>query len=213
MNLNVPTKTARLTCGTRRSYQSMNHMIRNVSSVIARCKRFTQYLISNSKVKDSIQQIQEIRHAVLTCGYSNWFDNSGTLTARALKGSERAASRIARSVAIVIGIALSIPMQVADGGSINAIQTVHELADIQLTEKQEYCHDRITFLESSNNKLANNGSHWGYYQGRSKALKGAPDDYQFYWYWHYVQHRYGVTRYDEPNYCKALHHLRVKGWQ
>ena len=38
-----------------------------------------------------------------------------------IRGSERAASRIARSVAFVIGIALSIPMQVADGGSIDAI--------------------------------------------------------------------------------------------
>ena len=166
-----------------------------------------------SKVQGSIQQIQRIRHAVLTCGYANVLGRYGTLTARALKGSERAASRIARSVAIVIGIAMFIPMGNASSGSIDAIQTVHELADKQLTEKQEYCHDLITFKESSNNRYANNGSHWGYYQGRSQALKGAPDDYQFYWYWHYVQHRYGVTRYDEPNYCKALQHLRVKGWQ
>ena len=140
-------------------------------------------------------------------------DMAGTLTARAFKGSERAASRIARSVAFVIGTALFVPMSNASSGSIDAIQSVHELADTQLTEKQEYCHNRITFRESSNNRYAVNGSHHGYYQGRSAALKGAPDDYQFYWYWYYVQHRYGVTEYDEPNYCKALHHLRVKGWQ
>lgn len=142
------------------------------------------------------------------------FDRCGTLTARALQGAHsEPLTRRARWVAFVIGIALSIPMQVADGGSIDAIQSVHELADTQLTEKQEYCHNQITFKESSNNRYAVNGSHHGYYQGRSAALKGAPDDYQFYWYWYYVQHRYGVTRYDEPNYCKALHHLRVKGWQ
>lgn len=146
-----------------------------------------------------------MRSTYLTSSVLSWLEP--------IRGSERAASRIARSVAIVIGISLSIPMQVADGGSIDAIQTVHELADYHLTEKQEYCHDRITFLESSNNKNANNGSHWGYYQGKSQALKGAPDDYQFFWYWYYVQHRYGTTRYDEPNYCKALNHLRVKGWQ
>jgi len=130
-----------------------------------------------------------------------------------VRGSERAASRIARSVAIVIGIALSIATAHSTQGSIEAIQSVKELADEQLTESQENCHNQITYLESSNNKDANNGSHWGYYQGRSKALKGAPDDYQFYWYWSYVSHRYGVTQYDEPNYCNALHHLRVKGWQ
>ena len=130
-----------------------------------------------------------------------------------IRGSERAASRIARSVAIVIGIALSMQSTAVGQGSIDPIQTVEVIADKQLTEKQEYCHNLITFKESSNNRYAVNGSHYGYYQGRSATLKGAPDDYQFYWYWHYVQHRYGTTRYDEPNYCKALHHLRVKGWQ
>ena len=130
-----------------------------------------------------------------------------------IRGSERAASRIARSVAIVIGIALSIATAHSTQGSIEAIQTIDVIADKQLTEKQEYCHNLITFKESSNNRHAVNGSHYGYYQGRSKALKGAPDDYQFYWYWSYVSHRYGVTRYDEPNYCKALEHLRTRGWQ
>ena len=130
-----------------------------------------------------------------------------------IKGSERAASRIARSVAIAIGIALSMQSTAVGVGSIDPTQSVHLLADKQLTEKQEYCHNLITFKESSNNRHAVNGSHYGYYQGRSKALKGAPDDYQFYWYWSYVSHRYGITQYDEPNYCKALHHLRVKGWQ
>ena len=143
----------------------------------------------------------------------NILDRSGTLQARAHQGLTPSRLRVARGVAAAIGIALSIANAPSTQGSIDAIQSVHELADTQLTEKQEYCHDRITFLESSNNKYAVNGSHHGYYQGRSKALKGAPDDYQFYWYWYYVQHRYGVTEYDEPNYCKALHHLRVKGWQ
>lgn len=141
-------------------------------------------------------------------------DTSGTLTARALQGAHSEPhTRRARWVAFVIGIALSMPMAVADGGSIDAIQDVAQLADKQLTEKQEYCHNQITFLESSNNKDAVNGSHYGYYQGRSVSLKGAPDDYQFYWYYSYVANRYGTTRYDEPEYCKALHHLRVKGWQ
>jgi len=104
-------------------------------------------------------------------------------------------------------------MAVADGGSIEPIKSLKEIADYQLTDVQYKCHNRITFLESSNNRLANNGSHWGYYQGRSERLKGASDEYQFYWYWSYVAHRYGVTEYDEPNYCGALSHLTNKGWQ
>jgi hypothetical protein len=150
----------------------------------------------------------------MTCGYTNKLDRSGTLQARALQGAHcEPPQRRARWVAVAIGIALSIVPSPISNGSNRPIQSVFELADKQLTEKQEYCHDLIAFKESSNNRYAVNGSHHGYYQGRSKALMGAPDDYQFYWYWHYVQHRYGTTQYDEPNYCNALHHLRVKGWQ
>ena len=130
-----------------------------------------------------------------------------------IRGSERAASRIARSVAIALVGAMSIANAPSTQGSIRPIQSIRVLADYQLTEVQEACHNQITFKESSNNRLAVNGSHHGYYQGRSAYLKGKPDDVQFYWYWQYVSHRYGITEYDEPNYCKALHHLRVKGWQ
>ena len=154
------------------------------------------------------------RNAVLTSTFTNVLGGYGTLWARALQGAHpEPLRRIARGVAFAIGIALCLIPDTATSGSIKPIQTVFTLANYQLTEKQEYCHNKITFKESSNNRYAVNGSHHGYYQGRSAALKGAPDDYQFYWYWYYVQHRYGVTQYDEPDYCKALHHLRVKGWQ
>ena len=130
-----------------------------------------------------------------------------------IRGSERAASRIARSVAIASGIALSILTAHSTQGSIDPIQSVKELADYQLTESQEFCHNQIIYRESRFKSDAVNGSHYGYYQGKSEVLLDAPDDYQFYWFWSYVSNRYGVTRYDEPNYCKALQHLRVKGWQ
>ena len=120
--------------------------------------------------------------------------------------------RLACGVAIALVGSLCLASE-ASSGDVRQHKDVMQLADKQLTEKQEYCHDLITFKESSNRKDAINGSHYGYYQGRSVSLKGAPDDYQFYWYWSYVAHRYGITQYDEPNYCKALHHLRVKGWQ
>ena len=143
----------------------------------------------------------------------NILDTSGTLQARAHQGLTPSRLRVARGVAAAIGIALSIASAHSTQGSIDPIQTVFTLADNQLTEVQEKCHDDITFRESSNNRYAVNGSHHGYYQGRSAYLKGKPDDVQFYWYWQYVSHRYGITEYDEPNYCKALHHLKSKGWQ
>jgi hypothetical protein len=126
------------------------------------------------------------------------FDSAGTLQARAHKGLTPSRLRVARGVAFVIGISLSIPMALADGGSIKPYQSLKEIADYQLTDKQYDCHNEITFRESSNNRYAVNGSHHGYYQGRSKYLKGKPDDVQFWWYWRYVSYRYGITEYDEP---------------
>jgi hypothetical protein len=140
-------------------------------------------------------------------------DRLGTLQARAHKGLTPSRLRVARGVAFVIGISLSIPMAVADGGSIKPYQSLKEIADYQLTDKQYKCHNEIVFRESSNNRYAVNGSHHGYYQGRSEYLKGKPDDVQFWWYWRYVSNRYSITEYDEPDYCKALHHLKTRGWQ
>ena len=130
-----------------------------------------------------------------------------------IKGSHRAATRIARGVAFVIGISLSIPMSVADSGSQPPYTDLKSLAKYQLTYKQFKCHNQIVFKESSWQADARNGSHHGYYQIRNNMLIDKPYDYQFYMYWKYVNHRYGITEYDEPNYCNALNHLITKGWQ
>jgi hypothetical protein len=195
--------------------QSMTAMKLTARYAERLCVRFTAQFQLISKALGSIQQIRNKRHTGLTSTYADKIDSSGTLTARAFKGSERAASRIARSVAYVIGIALFVPMSNASSGSIDAIQSIKELADTQLTEKQEYCHNQIAYRESRFIKDASNGSHHGYYQGKSKVLDGAPDDYQFYWFYHYTMHRYGLDPINKeiPNYCKSLHHLKTKGWQ
>lgn len=130
-----------------------------------------------------------------------------------IRGSERAASRIARSVAIALVGAMSIASAPSSSGSIRPYQSLKQLADYQLTDKQYKCHNEIVYRESRFKHDAVNGSHYGYYQIRSKSLHKAPYDYQFYRYWGYVLHRYGYTEYDEPDYCKALHHLKTKGWQ
>lgn len=138
----------------------------------------------------------------------------GTLTARALKGAHsEPLKRRARWVAAVIGIALSMQSTAVGQGSISPYTNIKQLADYQLTDKQYKCHNEIVYRESRFKHDAVNGSHYGYYQIRSKSLHKAPYDYQFYRYWSYVLHRYGYTEYDEPNYCKALHHLKTKGWQ
>ena len=145
--------------------------------------------------------------------HMNVFDTNGTLRREPFRGSARARKARARVVAIVSGTALFMSIAPVSGASNQAIRYVKDLADYQLTDKQEACHHEIVFRESRWNPRAKNGSHYGLYQGRSNSLKNASTVKQWWWYWHYVTHRYGVTEYDEPNYCKALHHLKTKGWQ
>ncbi len=134
-------------------------------------------------------------------------------SARSHQGFRASLKGVACSVAVVIGISLSIAEASSSEASIDANKSLKALANYQLTFKQLSCHNQIVFRESSWKIDAVNGSHYGYYQMRNKHVKGKPYDYQFYMYWHYVAKRYGITKYDEPNYCKALHHLKIKGWQ
>jgi len=154
-----------------------------------------------------------VRHA-LNAGVIHMLDTYGILKARALKGAHtEPPKRIARGVALGLVGALCFPTGTASNGSIDPYTNIKQLADYQLTDKQYKCHNEIVYRESRFKHDAVNGSHYGYYQIRSKSLHKAPYDYQFYRYWSYVLHRYGYTEYDEPDYCKALHHLKTKGWQ
>ena len=153
--------------------------------------------------------------------YTKMLDTSGTLRARAPKGLTPSRLRIARGVAIVIGISLSIVSPIESKASIDANKNVRwakQLAKEQLTDKQELCHHEIVFRESTWNykAIGNIGGikqTYGLYQMKVESLKHANSIKQFWMYYHYVGYRYGWTQYDEPNYCGALNHLRTKGWQ
>ena len=180
---------------------------------------------SISRVQASIQQISSYaqpvdkwsRKLLLRLRHSHvihMLDRGGTLFSESLSKAHRGLRKQrARGVAIVIGIALSMQSTAVGQGSIDPYYDLHSLADYQLTDSQYKCHNQIVHRESSFRANARNGSHHGYYQIRNEKLIDAPYDYQFYFYWKYVQHRYGYTEYDEPDYCKALHHLKTKGWQ
>jgi len=136
-------------------------------------------------------------------------------SARSPQGFRASLKGVACSVAVVIGISLSIAGASSSEASIDAMKS---LANYQLTDKQYKCHNEIIYIESRwkidavGNKSGKKQAH-GYYQIKSEHIKGKPYDYQFWMYWYYVAHRYGVTKYDEPNYCNALHHLKTRGWQ
>jgi hypothetical protein len=135
--------------------------------------------------------------------------------ARAHQGLKPRLKGLARGLAIVIGISLSMAKPL-DASAINLpINNLKVLADKQLTDTQYKCHNSIVYIESRWDKSAINGSHYGYYQMKSKSMQDKPYDYQFYMYWYYVAHRYGFDKtYPEvPNYCAALKHLKHRGWQ
>jgi hypothetical protein len=139
-------------------------------------------------------------------------------SARSPEGFRASLKGVACSVAVVIGISLSIAEASSSQASIDAIKSIKSLAAYQLTDAQYLCHNSIIYIESRwkidavGNKSGSKQTH-GYYQMKSKSIKGKPYDYQFEVYWYYVAKRYGVTQYDEPNYCAALKHLRTRGWQ
>jgi len=199
----------------------MNHMMLIARSAGRVCARFTAPSQRTLRGLGSIQQINSYAHLWRTrykksinARVIHMLDSHGMLSCKSPSRAHRKPlRRIACGVAIVIVIALSLGVAPADGISNKPYNSIKELADYQLTEKQEYCHNAIIYRESRFKIDAVNGSHHGYYQIRNRLIIGSPYDYQFYFYWHYVQHRYGTTQYDEPDYCKALHHLRVKGWQ
>jgi hypothetical protein len=140
-------------------------------------------------------------------------DMPSTLLARAPQGLTPRLKGASRWVAkVLVGVLCLSGTQSAEA-QLNANKSLKALANKQLTNKQYSCHNQIVFKESSFKIDAVNGSHHGYYQMRNKHIKGKPYDYQFYMYWHYVSKRYGITQYDEPDYCKALHHLKTRGWQ
>lgn len=144
---------------------------------------------------------------------STYLTRSVLLRLEAFKGFRSGRLRLARTVAAAIGILLSIAMPLDVMASIVPTKSIKALADKQLTDKQYKCHNEIIYRESRFNIDAVNGSHYGYYQLKSKAVIDKPYDYQFWMYWYYVASRYGYTQYEEPNYCAALHHLKIKGWQ
>lgn len=150
--------------------------------------------------------------------FTNLFDSRGTLSARAHQGLNASPIGLARVVALAIGISLSIASPVDAQASNLAIKYVKELADYQLTEKQEKCHHEIVYRESrwdyrAIGNIGGTKQAYGLYQMKSESLKKGSSIKQFWMYYHYVAYRYGWTEYEDPNYCAALHHLKTKGWQ
>ena len=202
----------------------MNLTMLNAASATNRCAKSIVRSVSSSKVLASIPQINSYQHLWISntryftlrlrhAHVIHMLDMTSTLLARAPQGLTPRLKGASRWVAGVLVGALCLSGTQSAEAQLDAIKSMKTLAAKQLTDQQYHCHNQIIYRESRWKIDAVNGSHHGLYQGRSKSLKNAPADYQFWWYWYYVANRYGITQYDEPNYCAALHHLKTKGWQ
>jgi hypothetical protein len=189
----------------------------NALYVMSQCARFIAVSVSSLKALASILRINKMRLTALSRTYVNVLGAFGTLSARSHQGFNSRLKGVARVLAVVIGISLSSAVLPRSEASIVPNKKLRELANYQLTDKQYQCHNEIVHRESSwninaiGNKSGTKQTH-GYYQIKSESVKGKPYDYQFYMYWYYVSSRYGLDH-EIPDYCKALHHLRTKGWQ
>ena len=150
----------------------------------------------------------------------NRLDTHGTLRARAHQGLRASLKGAACLVAIAIGISLSIATPLDAQASNHVIKEIKHLAKVTLTHKQYLCHNEIVYRESRWNhravgNIGGTKQAHGLYQMKMESLKTATPIRQYWKYWYYVVHRYGVvdSKTNDANYCKALHHLKTKGWQ
>jgi hypothetical protein len=193
------------------------------------CAKFTALSVSNLKDRAFTQQINSYQHLCIKCAkyltlrlrhadHLLKLDRPSTLLARAPQGLTPRLKGASRWVAKVLVGALCLSGTQSAEAQLDATKSIKSLAAYQLTDAQYLCHNSIIYIESRwkidaiGNKTGNKQTH-GYYQLKSKAAINAPYDKQFELYWYYVAKRYGVTKYDEPNYCAALKHLRTRGWQ
>ena len=199
----------------------MNHMMLIARSADRLCARFTALFPSTSQAQDSIPQTNSyaqavdkaeqklqtrLRHAEVI----HMLDTAGTLWARALRGSGRAAKRIARLVAIVIGISLFLPMSHASSGSIEAIKP-KDFIRMTLPKAEAICLIRLYGKESAFNPYAIGNLSGKYHTYGIPQLKNAliydkTAIEQIHYGLKYIDHRY------DGDTCKAWSHWLRKGW-
>ena len=136
-------------------------------------------------------------------------DTLGTLRASAHKGHRASRLRIARSVAIAIGITLLSPMYAANTGQIDPNKKMsyktYALRALNNDYYQFNCLLKLYTKESNWRPKAKNGSHYGIPQGRSTYLANVNGYKQIDWGIKYIYHRH-----DTP--CGAWSHFKKRNW-
>ena len=139
-------------------------------------------------------------------------DTLGTLRASAHKGHRASRSRIARSVAIAIGITLLSPMSAANTGQIEAFKyDPRKYINATMPKHEAKCIKLLISKESAwNHKAVGNlsGTHrvYGLLQIKNPIAKDMNPMQQIQLHMRYLEHRY------DGSACNAWRHFKIKGW-
>jgi hypothetical protein len=139
---------------------------------------------------------------------------NGTLRARAHKGLRASRSRIARSVAIAIGITLLSPMSAANTGQIDSFKyNPRKYINATMNKTEATCIKLLISKESAwNHKAVGNLSSptksyvYGLLQIKNPIAKDMNPMQQIKLHHKYLDHRY------DGSACKAWQHFKDKGW-
>ena len=139
---------ARPIFASRRSLRLMSHTRLIAQYVRAICARFTQHLTSISKVQDSTQPINRATRSTqgnINKGSDLGFYNKRIKSLLTLwvhsgqerpKRSTRAVKRLARGVALVIGITLFLPVEQVSNAQLMQFKSAKHYAKTQMDSKQ-----------------------------------------------------------------------------
>ncbi len=202
----------------------MNRIKSFASFAIIRCKKSIQCLESN--LKEAASTRRTIRATRSTQGNKNigsdlrfyalnvksYLTLSVHSRLEPFRGSERAARGIARSVAVVIGIGLSMQTTAIGQGSIDATKPKDYIRSI-MPKHEAICLSRLIGKESAwNTKAVGNLSSpsksytYGLLQLKNPIVKDKSAIEQIHYGLRYISHRY------EGSTCKAWSHWQRKGW-
>ena len=194
----------------------MSHIPLNARSAWAICARFIARRMFTSKVQDSTQPINSSTRS--TQGNVNKGSEQGfyryavnnDLTSSVHSGQERpkrstrAVKRLARGVALVIGITLFLPVEQVSNAQLMPLKTAKQYAKEQMDSKQYSCLKKLWGKESAWNHLADNPDSTAYGIPQILGLKTKDPLKQVDLGIKYIKHRYKTP-------CKAwAFHIKHK---
>jgi hypothetical protein len=167
----------------------------------------------DSRATRSLQGLQNIGSDLRFC-YACYINDLTRLvrsTARAFQGLRAGRLRLARSVAIAIGISLCLPMAEASTGSID--RNPKEYIRAIMPKQEAICLSRLIGKESAwNSKAIGNLSSpsksytYGLLQLKNPVVKDKDPITQIHYGLRYIEHRY------QGDTCKAWKHWQTRGW-